>query len=547
MKQASIKRVRGRPVTRSAKAPKKGVQQAVAAAPSRFAWWTAPAVVLVGAGVLRLLFLDLKPLHHDEGVNGFFLTNLFRAGYYHYDPANYHGPTLYYFGLFTTTLNALFYGKAGLSTFAIRLVPATFGIAMIWRVFLLRRYVGNFGAPAAAALLAVSPGMVYFSRYFIHEIPFVFLTLALVITVFRYGETAKPRYLMLASASAALMFATKETCIISFAVLFLAWLCAKLYLSMRKGTNAAAPALPSRLQQPLPESSTGITRWHRPAMAALLFIAISVLFYSSFFTNAQGVRDSLRTFQIWTHTGVQTDQYRAPLEKYLGWLFQEESPILLLGALGILIALGKARDRFAVFAAFWALGITAAYSLVPYKTPWLALNLILPLGIMAGYALGQLYESGRQGANGDSRFWLRISAGVALIAACGFSLYQAIDASFYRYDDDSIPYVYAHTSRQLVDLVDEVADVAARNPAGKDTGITIVSPEYWPLPWYLRDYPQAIFWGKIVQTSQPIVIASEPQKEEVERELGRLYRAYKSYDLRPGNVLVLYLRRDIQP
>ena len=46
-----------------------------------------------------LLHLALKPLHHDEGVNGFFLTNLFRDGVYKYDPANYHGPTLYYIAL----------------------------------------------------------------------------------------------------------------------------------------------------------------------------------------------------------------------------------------------------------------------------------------------------------------------------------------------------------------------------------------------------------------------------------------------------------------
>src|SRR5579871_4602824 len=107
------------------------------------AWWIAVAVTLLLAALSRLLFLDMKPLHHDEGVNGFFLTNLFRTGYYHYDPANYHGPTLYYFGLITTTLNALFYGKGGLSTFAIRLVPAVFGIALVWLVLSLRDHLSS--------------------------------------------------------------------------------------------------------------------------------------------------------------------------------------------------------------------------------------------------------------------------------------------------------------------------------------------------------------------------------------------------------------------
>lgn len=531
--------------------PQKVPQPATAPTGWRNAWWFAAGLTLLAAVLFRLLFLDLKPLHHDEGVNGYFLTNLFRSGYYHYDPANYHGPTLYYFGLITTTLNAVFYGKAGLSTFAIRLVPAAFGIALVWLILLLRPYLSGFGALAAAALLAVSPGMVYFSRYFIHEIPFVFLSLALVVSVLWYYETAQPRYLMLAFASAALMFATKETCIISFAVLVLAWICTRVYLPLHrlilKRLGEDSPALEPNIRERPWQESTGIARWRWPAMGALLFVVISVVFYSSFFTNPRGVIDSLRTFQIWTHTGVQTDQYRAPRSQYLDWMAGAlwghagsflEAPVLVLGILGTMIALWKARDRFAVFGAFWALGITAAYSLVPYKTPWLVLNLILPLGIMAGYGLAQCFRMGTAG---------RALAVVLLIVAIAGSAYQAIDISFYRYDDDSVPYIYAHSSRQLLDLVDEVEAIAARNPTGKNTGIAIVSSEYWPLPWYFRDYPRAVFWGHMIQASEPMLISSGLQTEEVERNLGNLYRAYKAYDLRPGNVLVLYVRRDIQP
>ena len=38
---------------------------------------------------------------------------------------------------------------------------------------------------------------------------------------------------------------------------------------------------------------------------------------------------------------------------------------------------------------------------------------------------------------------------------------------------------------------------AARAGTGLDTGVVIVSPDYWPLPWYLRDYPRAGFFGTI--------------------------------------------------
>ncbi len=532
-KDATTKAQRRSPAAQRSGAVRKSPLQARIATWQRDGWWFAAAAVLVGSCILRLLFLDLKPLHHDEGVNGLFMMNLFRSGFYHYDPANYHGPTLYYFGLITTTLNALFYGRAGLSTFAIRLVPAIFGIALVWLGFSLRRYLGGFGALAAAALLAASPGMVYFSRYFIHEVPFVFLTLAPVVMVLRYRETARPRYLMLASGSAALLFATKETCIITFTVLFLAYVCTRVYLLIRN----VRPAL--RTDATGPDTNPGKNHWRLWATAAVIFVTISVLFFSSFFTNfPQGVYDSVRTFAIWAQTGQHTTQYRAPAWTYFRWLGKEELLILLLGGLGIVIALWRAHNRFAVFAAFWAMGITAAYSLLPYKTPWLALNLILPLAIMAGYFLNECY--GTAGLR-------RVSAALVLLAAFAVSLYQAIDLSFFRYTDDSIPYVYAHTSPQLLDLVKEVETIAGHSPFGKQIGIAIVSSEYWPLPWYLRDYQRALFWGRMVSTSEPLLIASGLQTDEVERDLGRYYKAYKAYDLRPGNVLVLYLRRDIQP
>src|SRR3990172_12723623 len=51
------------------------------------------------ASLIRFWDIDLRPFHSDEGVNSFFLLNLYNNNYYHYDPSNYHGPFLYYIGL----------------------------------------------------------------------------------------------------------------------------------------------------------------------------------------------------------------------------------------------------------------------------------------------------------------------------------------------------------------------------------------------------------------------------------------------------------------
>ena len=110
---------------------------------------------------------------------------LVREGAYTYDPANYHGPTLYYFSAIIPWITKVLFGNAardnyGLTTFTIRLVPWP----SVWQrscsCFCCRR-LGTVATLAAGLMLAVSPGAVYLSRYFIHETLFVFFTLGIVV------------------------------------------------------------------------------------------------------------------------------------------------------------------------------------------------------------------------------------------------------------------------------------------------------------------------------------------------------------------------------
>lgn len=535
-------------------------------------WQMGCAGVLLVAGLLRLLFLTEKPLHHDEGVNGLFLAPLFRQGYYHYDPANYHGPTLYYFGLITTTVNSFLYGKYGLSTFAIRLVPALFGMGIVWLLFSLRRYIGTFGSIAVALLVAVSPGFVFFSRYFIHEIPFIFFTLALVVAVMRFKETSRPTYLMLAAGSAALLFATKETYIITVTVLLLALLCAHIYMRLRSKLPAKPikPEPGSKKMTAAPAKEIVGPATPKPIFLWLgalgLFAALYLLFYSSFLTNfPKGIYDSIRTFGYWGHTGV--NEYKSPWYTYIKWLgqVQTELLVLVLGIVGIIVALYQAHSRFAVFCAFWALGMISAYSLLPYKTPWLVLSPLLPIMIMAGYFLGQCFDFEAQEqlpvtpvsidqssptktyVSSENLRVRRVCTALTLVIIAGISGYEAVELSFYNFDDDSIPYVYAHTRRDFLGLVEEIESVASHSPLGNKIGVVVASPEHWPLPWYLREYPNCGYWGHVVPTSEPVIVASQSQSEEIEAKMGAQYRRFRSYELRPGVWLTLYLRRDLQP
>ena len=568
------------------------------------AWLLASLSILLVAAVLRFYDLDLVPLHHDEGVNGNFLVRLVRDGFYHYDPANYHGPTLYYFAAILPWLLRFLFGPHaqntyGLTTTAIRFVPALFGLATIGLVFTLRRYLGTIATLTAAGLLAISPGAVYLSRYFIHETLFVFFTLAIVVAALKYFESARPTYLILGAVSAGLLFATKETAIISAVVLVLALVLTRVYFTVwNKSINFGGSTRKQKRREPGGREgefsnflervgeSTSLMVWILAAIA--VFIVVNVLFYSSFFTNyPQGVRDAIKTFQFWSKTGKEAHVH--PFITYVWWLFLQESPLLFLGAIGAILAVLKPAKSLALFAALWAFGLIAAYSLIAYKTPWLAINFIVPLALCSGVTIEWLYqELGRWELSKRTRIavltavllvaigplpglariinkvvstnpWSGLVSALAEVEPHWKTFipgYQTIDLNFFNYDNDDgyYVYVYAHTRRDLLKLVDEINRIAQRTHQGGQTGVTIVSPDYWPLPWYLRDYTRVGYHGNIVVTNEPIIIASQGQEAEVEATYGNRYQkvhsglnATGSFALRPGVDLLLYTRRELLP
>jgi uncharacterized protein (TIGR03663 family) len=567
---------------------------------SQRTWLLLSAAIILVAALLRLYDLNLVPLHHDEGVNGNFLVRLVRERYYHYDPANYHGPTLYYLAALFPWLVRLLFGpnaqnQHGLTTVAIRCVPALFGIGTIGLVLTLRRNLGTIATLTAAFLLAISPGSVYLSRYFIHETLFVFFTLGIVVASLKYYEDANPVYLVLAALSTALLFATKETALISAAVLAIALIATLVYRwlwdysagqTKRKKDNWNYSGDAGTLSEFIEKSGgpTWLTMWLVVALA--VFVAVNVLFYSSFFTNyPQGVYDSLKTFQFWTKTGKEAHVH--PFATYVWWLLEQESPLLVLGAMGAVLAVLRPVKSFALFAALWAFGLMAAYSLIAYKTPWLSLNFIVPLALCSGSTVAWLYdELGKWELSTPMR--AATIAGVLLVAIGplpGLSRifdevvaldpwpglvpalkqseahrktfvpgYQTIDLNFINYDNDNryYVYVYAHTRRETLQLLGEINKIAERTHQGKETGITIVSPDYWPLPWYLRDYTRVGYHGHMTPSTEPIIIAKPEQAEEVQATFGDRYQQIPSgvnpagtFPLRPGVDLLLYTRREL--
>ena len=613
-----------------------GLTPEVGAELSRRAWLVGCAVVMLVAALVRFYQLELRPMHHDEGVNGFFLNNLIRTGVFRYDPTNYHGPTLYYF---TLPLAVAAERLHSYGTWTVRLLPLIFGLATIWLVFGFSRYLGRVGALSASALLALSPGFVFFSRYFIHEMMFVFFTLGLVWAALRFHEHDAPPeqakanlgwlvvasslflvaaslvgvyrpklstfalwlvifhavgfvvllrrydgkrslYLVLAAVSSALLFATKETAFISVGVLLIAWGMTWWYSTLAAPLAArygwfAARASTTTNRRPRGGKATGksgavgtasetrglVERfggWTRISIlltaALALFLFVNILFYSSFFTNAKGVSDAVEAYKVWKKTG-ESGFHGYGWHKYIQWLFVgkagapgeeylqwgEEPMLVLLAAAGAVLALfTAARRRFPLFAALWGFGLLAAYSLIKYKTPWLVLSMLVPFAIAGGYLIDWLW---RRRATGGRILAAGLLSLALVVAAC-----QTYFLNFVYYDDDRYIYVYAHTKREYLDMLREVERIVEHARTGYDTNINVAAPEYWPMPWYLRDYKHVGYQGRVIQTTtDAVVITSATQAAEMQARNGANYQFVGTYPMRPGVTLNLYVRRDLAP
>ena len=71
----------------------------------------------------------------------------------------------------------------------------------------------------------------------------------------------------------------------------------------------------------------------------------------------------------------------------------------------------------------------------------------------------------------------------------------------------------------------------------------MAAPEYFPLPWYLKDYP-AGYYGRIPNTRDAIFIGSTKQDDALKTQLGAGFVRSGPYSLRPGVDLVVYVRQD---
>ena len=479
-------------------------------------------LITVIALVFRLPGLAKRPMHGDEAVNAVKIGELIEGKGYRYDPHEYHGPTLNYFTLILALLGGAD-SFVGLSEAILRIVPVALGLALVLLVVPLKDALGQGAALLTAGLTALSPAMVFYSRYFIHELILVVFTAVLIISGYRCFKLQKARWAVLAGVSLGLMHATKETFVIAVGAIGL----------------GVIVLLVSRLKNGQWLESTRQVKWSHVAIMIVSAAVVSMVFFSSFFTHPQGIVDSITTYTTYVDR-AETSVHVQPWYFYFQLLFFyqfadgpffTEWIILLLALTGVGVAIrGNVPfgcPAFIRFLAVFTLSMAAVYSLIPYKTPWCLLGFYYGMLLLSGVGGMWLLQLGAKE--------VRVTAMVVLALGSLHLGQQSYAANFQYFSDSRNPHIYGHTSVDVPVIANRIKSMVELHEKGKATPIQVYCPgdDYWPLPWYLRGY-QIEFGGVVSEQTPPApVILIQPTMEDA------LMR--KLYELPPPGQRELYM------
>ncbi len=482
-------------------------------------------MIAIGA-FLRFEQLSARPFHCDEATGARLTAKRMDTGASQFDPTHFHGPIL------SSLAMPLCHWRGEdrwqtLTKATLRLVPATAGLLTVLLPLLWRRRWGDAPMLLAAALLATSPLLVYYSRMFIHESMLGLFGMLAVMTLLYYPKFGIPGIFI------GLMFATKE----SFVISLIAW----------AGAAVAVAAWNFRLlrRDPL------LAAWREYRLHLLASVATTVLvsayFYTDGFRQLHGLADAVKTFFIYK-TGEGHDK---PFHYYLqllllpqksGGIWWYGTPVGLLALVAVARSFGRSLPDPRLRATIQFLALAAAahfvgYGLIAYKTPWL---MVLPWAhvcLLAGFGVAA--------CGGLSWRWHSAIAAVAGLVLAS-QIRQTIFATGRLDSDERNPFTYVPTRRSIETLEPWLHQLAAAAPGGTLEPIAVIGSGYWPLPWYLREFESIGYWPAPPPglDQMPVVLWVPEGGAPVALDLSATHTPLPR-GLRANVPLTLFLRHDI--
>ena len=128
--------------------------------------------------ISRFIFLDVRAIHHDESLHGYYSWLLSNGYGYSHNPLM-HGPLNFH-------LNALSFLIFGDNDFTLRLAPALTGTLLVFTPFLFKDLIGKRVAIIISIFLLISPLLIYYSRFARNDIFIALVSVLLVNQIFNY-------------------------------------------------------------------------------------------------------------------------------------------------------------------------------------------------------------------------------------------------------------------------------------------------------------------------------------------------------------------------
>jgi uncharacterized protein (TIGR03663 family) len=479
-------------------------------------WAVFLLIALIGL-LLRLPQLGARPMHTDEAVNAYIVGQLLSGESFTYDPHDRHGPALAALALPLARMQGA-RKFSDLTESELRLTTVLAGTITILLFGATTEVFGLVPCIIAALLFATASLPVYYDRYFIHESLFVAATFGLILSGWHACRKYSAVLAALAGACAALMLACKETAVLQFAAL-------------------AAAVIVFWLWNLRGKTFRGWWQLRTALAATAAFLLLSTVLFTWFGSNLKGLAALLHAVPNF-YARAGGEGHEKPFWYYGQLLIGGWSGglIFAISCIGFFQSARRRNPSPYGFLSFYTLFLAVIYCLIPYKTPWLALNFWLPIALFAGLAFESLWRM-------PAKFpALRIAmpAFCILIGALAAVLiaHETRQRVFLHPADEDNPYAYAHTSEDLLGLPGEIALIAQQNAIAAPR-IAVIASDPWPLPWYLRHYSQVGFWQP---SQQPEKADFYITSTETADQYGDLLRQFHPdfFGVRPGVLITLW-------
>ncbi len=334
-------------------------------------WQTAGLIaVIIAALVLRLTRLNAVALNPQEAPFAYDAWVLFRGQ----PPVT--GDPLPNVGAFLLLLQGAFFFLFGATDVVARLAAVLPGMVLVLAPLALRRWVGGPATLGMAAVLAISPTLVYASRVINPEVIVALCTVAVIAALAALARSPKNAFPAVAIGIAAGAALGTGPSALTVAITLIIGLAAAT-LAAPGGTVAEGLR---DMRQP----------WHA-IWCLLAFIITVVVVFTRLFSYPSGIAGVWETLGAWRQLlfGPGTGQ---PVALFLLVLLIYE----LLALLFALVALTTDRtthsDALALFAA-WGLAAFCLWSFSAGRAPEQAIHVVLPIALLAGIGVGETWRA----------------------------------------------------------------------------------------------------------------------------------------------------------